>query len=194
MIREAKYIRNIDNLMNLIIAAMIDQRGKIPVENIRYELLNSFFNGENPNVYAKWHSPLDLSELNAVIINLGDVSFEARTAITENATAIYYIDFEAKGTSDSDTLDKILYVSSIICQTLKKAGKTFFSAEKTAIQKFETDPNKANDGANNVIAARLTFSIDTIEEITDFGEWDGARINDTLATTNKGTFNIYKEW
>jgi hypothetical protein len=195
MVTIAKYHKNIDRVAMVIGAAMLEQLKRLPPNDTRHNLVESFFTLDKLNLYVKWYSPLSTPDLNAIIVNIGAVEFTDKTTTLQIAKTPYYVDFATKGDEDDESIDAYLYVAEIVRQYLQQTPKSFFQAELKSIVKLEPAPEKINDGTNNIIFARLEFEITTTEELSVINaDFDFARINDTKLTVNNGTYKIFKEW
>jgi hypothetical protein len=122
------------------------------------------------------------------------VDFEDATDTEQKATAHYNIDFLAASNSDASSFDAISYVSGIVRETLLKTTRKKFEAIGKSVSRLEYSPDKINNGTDNVLVARIYFTVETKEVLTDFDDLDGARSNMTNATINGGTYAILKEW
>jgi len=199
MVLEKKYARNIQKIAELVILEMNRQREKIPADNFRQELLDSFFAKDQARVYMKRYSPLAANELSAVVVNFAAaVKLDDITSQKQKATATYAIDFVTAANDNSNearAIDRILYAAAIIDEALRKTNLRFFEAEEKTLRKLEITAKKANDGINDLFTAQLLFEVVTQEIFSDIDDNSGeAEINETEITVNNGTYNIIKEW
>ncbi|MCL1946796.1 MAG: hypothetical protein FWF51_06555 [Chitinivibrionia bacterium] len=170
MILLTKYEKNIERLAAVCLCAF--ERAKNTYLPISADLArcNTFFQNDELNLYVNWYKPLELQELNAIIINTGNIDF-TNTLLDDGkqtARANYTIALVAKSENTNETIKTLLFASRILREKLIVIPNSFFECDEKEITGINFDDAAFSQGTDNVAIATLAFTVSTVEVITDF--------------------------